>query len=150
MRHGLVMVVLMVTALPVLAGKAEDKAAIQETVMNYIEGWYESDPEKMASAMHPNLVKCTPARSSHKGGEFLLLTTAEQLTAYAAVSQGHTEEMPFKADITVLYQNERMAMVKLDSHIFYDCMGLMKLNGTWKIVQVMWAYHEPPPAKSAG
>ena len=34
-----------------------DRAAIRETALNYIEGWYEGNAERMKSALHPELAK---------------------------------------------------------------------------------------------
>ncbi|CAM2007415.1 nuclear transport factor 2 family protein [Acanthopleuribacter pedis] len=126
---------------PVVAGEAEDKAAITQTVMNYVEGWYQQDAEKMASAMHPKMAKFHVMKT-RKAGDVVQVTNPEQLTNFTDASREMVKDMPFKADITVLYQDERMAMVKLESLVFYDGIGLMKRNGEWNIVQVMWAFTE--------
>ena len=34
-----------------------DVAAITAAVHDYIDGWFTSDPERMAGALHPNLLK---------------------------------------------------------------------------------------------
>ena len=34
-----------------------EEEAIKETVLNYIEGWYDGDVERMDKALHPELVK---------------------------------------------------------------------------------------------
>ena len=34
-----------------------DQAAIKQTALDYIEGWYEGNPERMERALHPDLAK---------------------------------------------------------------------------------------------
>src|SRR4028118_1465241 len=34
-----------------------DKAAIKQTALDYIEGWYEGDAERMERSLHPDLAK---------------------------------------------------------------------------------------------
>jgi len=34
-----------------------DKAAIRQTALDYIEGWYEGNSERMERALHPDLAK---------------------------------------------------------------------------------------------
>src|SRR5678815_5367982 len=47
----------------VLGGQAqtkvsdENKAAIKQTALDYIEGWYEGNAERMERALHPELAK---------------------------------------------------------------------------------------------
>jgi hypothetical protein len=39
------------------AQSAADSAAIRSTALDYVEGWYEGNPQRMARAVHPELVK---------------------------------------------------------------------------------------------
>ena len=43
-----------------------DREAIKRTALNYAEGWYEGNAEKMESALHPNLAKRI-ARTNKEG-----------------------------------------------------------------------------------
>src|SRR3977135_170600 len=53
----------MVLILCVLSNQAQtppsdaDKAAIRKAALDYIEGWYEGDAERMERALHPELAK---------------------------------------------------------------------------------------------
>jgi hypothetical protein len=37
-----------------------------------------------------------------------------------------------------VYQDERIAVVHAVSDGFYDVCGLVKINGEWKILHVLW------------
>src|SRR5258706_14452574 len=39
------------------AASAPDQAAIKQTALDYIEGWYEGNAERMERALHPELEK---------------------------------------------------------------------------------------------
>ena len=39
------------------SGSEADKAAIKQTALDYIEGWYEGDAERTERALHPELAK---------------------------------------------------------------------------------------------
>src|SRR5438876_7564294 len=44
-------------ARPLAGQSAADSAAIRETAMDYIEGWYAGDAARMERALHPELAK---------------------------------------------------------------------------------------------
>ena len=54
-RYGLLVAVL---ALPAVARAqtAADSSAIRATALDYVEGWYEGNAERMSRALHPELV----------------------------------------------------------------------------------------------
>ncbi|MEO8635749.1 MAG: nuclear transport factor 2 family protein [Gemmatimonadales bacterium] len=49
--------VLLLPAGPAAAQSAADSAAIRVTALNYVEGWYEGNAQRMTRALHPELVK---------------------------------------------------------------------------------------------
>src|SRR5690348_1413805 len=52
---------------------AADSNGIRETAMNYIQGWYEGNAERMQSALHPELAKRI-IRSDPKTGRSMIQT----------------------------------------------------------------------------
>ena len=53
-----VLVLALLAATPALhAQSAGDTAAIRATALDYVEGWYAGDADRMARALHPELVK---------------------------------------------------------------------------------------------
>jgi hypothetical protein len=87
-----------------------DQEAIQQTALDYIEGWYEGNPARMDRSLHPNLVKrCIQ-------GNQLDPMTKSQLV-------GNTDhaKIPgtsFKITIFDVYKN--IADVKIDSTHYLD------------------------------
>jgi len=48
---------LMLAALPAAAQTAADSAAVRKTALDYIDGWWSGDAQRMSGALHPELVK---------------------------------------------------------------------------------------------
>src|SRR5512138_3808355 len=87
---------------------AADQAAIKQTALDYIEGWYEGNPERMERALHPELAKRI-ARTNPQNGQSRL----DQMSALSLV-QGtrrggakNTPEQQPQKNVTILdvYEN---------------------------------------------
>ena len=55
MRAALVFTLLLAAA-PLAAQSAADSSAIRATALDYIDGWWSGDQDRMAAALHPELV----------------------------------------------------------------------------------------------
>ena len=128
--------------------KDETKAAIKETVLNYIEGFYQADAERMDKALHPELAKRV-IRRDQEGNCFINPMVKTQLVFYTKHNKNQNElnkEEEFKAEITIFDIYENIASVKATTNkfAFIDYIHLGKFNGEWKIINVLW---EPFPRK---
>ncbi len=118
---------------------AEDKAAITQTALDYIEGWYEGNAERMERALHPDLAKRI-VRTNDKGQSSLGQMSA--LTLVQSVRTGYGKNTPKdkqQKDITILDVFENAATVKLVAADWIDYLHIAKYNGRWVIVNVLWA-----------
>ncbi len=52
--------------LPAAQTQADDNAAIKQTALDYIEGWYEGNAERMQRALHPDLPPCRNVSESSR------------------------------------------------------------------------------------
>lgn len=59
----------------------QDLAAITRAAMDYAEGWYTGDPDRMRRALHPDLIKRTIVGDPYRGELDLKrpATNAEQM-----------------------------------------------------------------------
>src|ERR1700754_146182 len=57
MRLAVLAATIVLAAPRLSAQSAADSAAIRATALDYIEGWYTGDAERMARAVHPELAK---------------------------------------------------------------------------------------------
>jgi hypothetical protein len=123
-----------------------DKAAIKQTVLDYIEGWYEGDAERMERALHPDLAKRI-VRTNDKGQ-----SRFDQMSAMSLVQgtrRGGGKQTPKEKqqkDVTILDVFENAASVKIVASDWIDYLHIAKLNGRWVIVNVLW---ELKPGKNS-
>jgi hypothetical protein len=62
---------------------------------------------------------------------------------------GLLDEEKRKISVTVLDVMEEIAMVKVLSAMYYDYLQVAKVDGEWKIINVLWVMNPdaPPPQK---
>ena len=135
-------------ATPATTPAADHQALIKQTVLDYAEGWYEGNAERMERALHPDLAKRI-VRNDDKGNS--RLENMGALTLVQVTRRGFGKQTPKEQqqkDVTVLDLLENSAMVKLEMRDWIDYMQIGKLNGRWVIVNVLWEMK--PPKKQAG
>ena len=114
-----------------------DDQLIRSIALDYIEGWYEADPERMDRSLSPHLAKRRIVPSGeiwHVDKEWMLAATAAGRGSIETPSHGRKE-------IAILDQAETMSTVKIVSEKFIDYLHLAKSDGKWSIVNALWDYH---------
>jgi hypothetical protein len=123
-----------------------DREAIKRTALNYAEGWYEGNADKMESALHPHLAKRI-VRTNDKGQSMLGQMSAMELVQGTRGGFGkQTPATEQQKDVTILDVTGGAATVKLEMRDWVDYMHIGKYNGKWVIVNVLW---EMKPRKDA-
>ncbi len=115
-----------------------DKQAITQTALDYVEGWYEGNAERMERALHPDLAKRVVFRDD-RGRSRLDQMSAMGLVQ--GVKRGGGKDTPKEQqqkDITILDVFENAASVKAIMSGWIDYMHMAKINGRWVIVNVLW------------
>jgi hypothetical protein len=117
----------------------DDRAAIRQAALDYIEGWYEGNAARMESALHPELAKRI-VRTNPQNRRSQL----DQMSALSLVlgtRRGGGKDTPLarqQKDVTILDVFENAASVKVVASDWVDYMHLAKSNGRWVIVNVLW------------
>jgi len=127
----------------------KEKAAIKETALNYIEGWYEGSAERMDKALHPEVVKRAPQPFPPTGG--MILNSASKSNMVEFTKAGFGKEFPkdkLKITVDILDMYKHIATAKTTTPQFIDYIHLVKMDGEWKIINVLWEsiqQPQPPP-----
>ena len=114
-----------------------DKTAITNTALDYIEGWYTADAERMERALHPDLAKRIVM--TRDGRSQLQQMSAMGLVQ--GVKRGGGKQTPpekQQKDVTILDVFENAASVKVIASDWIDYLHIAKFNGRWVIVNVLW------------
>lgn len=115
-----------------------DLAAIEETALNYIQGYYSGSAERMEKALHPDLAKRI-VRAGEGSGDTLDQMDAATLVEIAGrMSQRPVPEEEWVDDVKILDVFENVASVRVDAAQWIDYLHLARWNGEWKIVNVLW------------
>ena len=128
------------------AQEAVDSAGITQAALDYIEGWYEGNSDRMTRALHPDLVKRIVA--DRGGSSHIQGMTAEQLIGYTAGGGGrNTPAEKRRAEVTILDVFGNAASVRVDAAEWIDYLQIGKVDGEWKILNVLWEFRPEVKAK---
>jgi len=122
---------------------AAEKEAITATVLDYAEGAYSASAERMARALHPELNKKMVATHPQTGGRFVVYSGPSQLVEGTRTGLGRLAEDQWNIEVEVYEVGHDMACAKLFSARFIDNLHLVKWDGEWKIVNVLWVPNRP-------
>jgi hypothetical protein len=124
-------------------GTADESAEIRKTALDYIEGWYEGNAERMERALHPELAK----RIVTTRGENSVLGQMGAMTLISSTARGGGKQTPKQKqqkDVTILDIFQNTASVKVVASDWIDYLHVAKWNGQWKIVNVLWELKAKP------
>jgi len=137
---SIVLLALAVTITPSLvAGQSSaDSAAIRQTALDYIQGWYAGDGPRMERALHPELAKRI-VRSDNSGNYRLDQQSAMTLVQNTRTGGGKdTPAADRHDDVRILDIYRNAASVRIDASYWVDYLQLAKWRGRWVIVNVLW------------
>lgn len=129
----------LIGAAPVHAQTSDDRTAIRRAALDYIEGWYTGDAERMERAVHPELAKRIVQTDTRSGQSILGQQSAMTLVRNTRAGGGkQTPEAQRLKEVTILDIYENAASVRVDASDWIDYLHLARWNGDWKIVNVLW------------
>jgi hypothetical protein len=117
---------------------ALDSAAIRQTALDYIQGWYAGDGTRMERALHPELAKRI-VRSDSLGR--FRLDSQSAMTLVQNTRNGGGKETPEanrRDDVRILDIYRNAASVRIDASDWIDYLQVAKWRGRWVIVNVLW------------
>jgi len=122
-----------------------DKEAIKQTALDYIEGWYEGNAERMERALHPELAKRIVRTDPKSGRSNLGQMSAMTLVQFTRSGGGkQTPKEKQQKDVSILDVFENAASVKVVASDWVDYLHMAKWSGRWVIVNVLWEMKPPP------
>jgi hypothetical protein len=122
---------------PLPAQTAADSSAIRATALDYIEGWYEGDAERVERALHPDLAKRIVFR--FPDGDEITETGAKALVKQTKAGGGSgTPKEERRTDVRILDIFEGAASVRVDATGWIDYMHLAEMDDRWVIINVLW------------
>ncbi len=135
------------TANTILGQTNNDKESVRLAVLDYVEGVYNVQPERIERSVHPKLAKLgfyrPPADETYRPASAM---TFERLIE---VAKTYNKEGKLRKDapkeITIYEVQDQTASAKLVAEWGTDYFHLAKFDGKWMIVNVIW---QSPPKKN--
>ena len=125
---------------PVVDGSAQDMRDIKATVLDYCEGWFDADPDRMRRALHPSLAKRSRAQDEARTPA-VSSVTAEQMITWTAAGEGRPDGVPDRSvEIDVADVGGDIASVIAHSHVYVDHLHLVRTPDGWRIINALWRY----------
>jgi hypothetical protein len=128
------------TTLPAGNQTPDDRAAIRQAALDYVEGWYDGDGARMERALHKELTKRI-IRTVDGTEEFTSLTKREmvEMTRQGGGKDRSRNTRNIKVEILDVYRD--IASVRTECADYVDYLQLAKSQGQWKIVNVLWQFN---------
>ena len=121
------------------AASSDVEHAIVRVALDYYEGWFDGEPDRMERALHPDLVKRALADD---GMRVETLSTGDMVDATRA-GIGLTRDPGVDArglEIRVDHVHEGIATATATSSVYVDYLQLARTREGWKIVNVLWGW----------
>ncbi len=120
------------------AQTAADTAAIRATALDYIEGWWTGNAERMESALHSHLAKRIVFTDSTGRSRLGDMTALELVQNVRAGGGTRTPQADQRKDVRILDTFRNVAIVKIDAGAWIDYLEEARFNGRWVIINVLW------------
>jgi hypothetical protein len=124
------------------------RAQIEATARDYVEGAYSGDAERMERALHPELNKVLLTRHRQTGEPFLYKIGTTDLVEGTRAGWGTVDEAERNIEVEIYDVSHDIASVKVTSLMYIDHLQVAKVNGAWKIINVLWVPHPDAPQRS--
>lgn len=139
-----IVILFICTSISSYAQTKQDTLAITQASLDYIESQHKPNPAQMERAVHPRMVKRTFWKDRVVQKEFIDEAFADGMIILAERYNKNGDKFPTnpKKIVKLLDVSDRTASVKLIANDWIDYMHLVKVNGQWKIINVLWQYND--------
>jgi hypothetical protein len=119
----------------------EDKAAVLNTALDYFEGWFDGDVERMDRALHPGLAKRSLRQVDPDSPELRTLGK-DRMVALTTEGEGKSEDPGADRgiDIEVVDLHGNIASVVVRSPVYREYLHLVQTEDGWTIVNALWHF----------
>ena len=108
-----------------------DRDLIRQTALDYFEGWFDADVERIDRALHPNLVK-------RQAGEELGVTTKARMLELTGAGAGREDGADRTLEIDVHDVHGDIATATVRSAAYYEYLHLVRTTDGWRIANTVW------------
>ncbi|MEN2413361.1 nuclear transport factor 2 family protein [Flavobacterium mesophilum] len=144
MKKYLILTAIVFCSVKIQAQTAQDTLEIKKVALAYIEAQHTPNPKLMESALHPRMVKRSVFRNKTAQKDYISEFFAENMIILAETYNVKGDKFPKnpRKEVKLLDVSAKTASVKLLADTWIDYMHIVKTNGEWKIINVLWQYND--------
>ncbi|MDX1395775.1 MAG: nuclear transport factor 2 family protein [Gemmatimonadota bacterium] len=118
----------------------DDTEAIEAAALDYIEGFYTGDADRLRRSVRPEVTKYGFARRSADQPYQGSAMPFEEMLAYAehVRTSGDTAPADAPKEVEILDAMDQIAVVKVTAFWGSDYLQMAKYEGRWMILHVIW------------
>jgi hypothetical protein len=131
----------------VTPSRSQVDAALRQTALDYLEGWNEGDAARVERAIHPNLAKRIVRPNDSLSSAWPPGDRLDEMSALRLVQLARHDPVPEynrTTEVQILDRFGDGASLSLGRNLEYD--HLVKWNGRWVILHVLWELRPIAPA----
>jgi len=128
---------------PLAAQTAQDSAGVRLAALDYIEGWYSGDGERMAKALHPELAKRIMLTDTLGNYWIRDMGASELIRGTRAGGGTRTPAADRRTEVRILDIFQNAASARIDAGGWIDYLHLVRWHGQWVILNVLWEVRKP-------
>jgi Putative lumazine-binding len=140
----LVTILIALSLMPVCANAQgqDDRAAVKQAVLDYVEALYEADASRIEKSIHPDLFKL--GFEPDKDGTYQPYRMTYQQLYDLAGRWNKSGKIPknSRKEVVIYDLADQTAAAKLTALWGIDYLHLAKFDGKWKITDILW---QTPP-----
>ena len=125
---------------PAKAAGGEEQAACRQM----IEAWYSGDASKLNRILHASFAKQGVIDRPQPAKTRTLLMNKEEFIAAVASQNGKLPESQWDITVETMDLSEFLATVKVTSVHLIDVCQLGKVDGEWRVFNVIWTARTKP------
>lgn len=117
----------------------EEKTAVENTLRDYIEGWYKGKAKRMDRSLHNDLVKRISVPDSSEIGITIRMVSKSRMVELT--KNGGGEKPDGEYEIIIDHIDKDIATARVLSEKYHDYCHLAKTNNGWQIVNILFRYN---------
>ncbi len=108
-----------------------EREAVTRTALDYFEGWFDGDVERMNRALHAELVK-------RRAGDELGMLSKQRMLELTAAGAGAEDGADRRLEVEVVEVHGDIASVVVRSAVYREYLHLVRTGDGWKIANALW------------
>jgi Putative lumazine-binding len=120
--------------------RPDDEAAIRSCLLDYFEGWFDGDADRMDRALHPGLAKHALGQDPDRS-QVLDVTTRDEMVEATRRGLGRDRDEPDRGiRIDILGVSGAIACAVVHSAVYVEYALLARTGDGWRITATLWRW----------